>query len=134
MIRQVATLPYRVDEAGVTRVLSITSRRTRRWVIPKGNRIHGLSLHEADAQEAFEEAGVTGMSSAKSLGQYSYEKRRKDGSVQQAKVKVFSLAVADQADSWPEQSQREAQWFSLQEAAAAVDEPRLKAIILAFAA
>jgi ADP-ribose pyrophosphatase YjhB (NUDIX family) len=134
MLRQIATLPYSVDAAGVTRVLLITSRRTRRWVIPKGNRISGLSLQKAAAQEAFKEAEVTGMSSAKSLGQYSYERRRKDGSVPQAKVKVFSLAVANQADSWPEQTQREAQWFSLQEAAAAVDEPRLKAIILAFAA
>jgi 8-oxo-dGTP pyrophosphatase MutT (NUDIX family) len=91
MIRQVATLPYRVDETGVISVLLITSRRTRRWVIPKGNRIPGLSLHKAAAQEAFEEAGVTGVASAKSLGKYRYDKRQKNGSTLAAMVKVFAL-------------------------------------------
>lgn len=134
MIRQVAILPYRIDDTGQTCVLLITSRRTRRWVIPKGNRMPGLSLHKAAAQEAYEEAGVAGRSSNKSLGKYRYIKRRKNGSIQPAIVKVFALAVETQLEKWPEKSQRDTQWFSLEDAAAAVDEPELKAIITAFVA
>ena len=58
-IRQVAALPYRIDSSGAAEVMLITSRGTRRWVLPKGNLIKGLDWHQAAAQEAFEEAGVT---------------------------------------------------------------------------
>ena len=43
---------------GTASVLLITSRETRRWVIPKGNRIKGIDSHHAAALEAFEEAGI----------------------------------------------------------------------------
>src|SRR4051794_36610423 len=50
-IRQVAALPYKSDDDGKVRVLLITSRETRRWVLPKGNPIRGLASHEAAAHE-----------------------------------------------------------------------------------
>ena len=46
----------------------VTSRRTRRWVLPKGGIDSGMEGHEAAAQEAFEEAGVTGDISPVSVG------------------------------------------------------------------
>ena len=57
---QVAALPLTIGEDGVTRVLLLTSRETRRWVIPKGWPMKGCKPYEAAAQEALEEAGVTG--------------------------------------------------------------------------
>ncbi|HPU15489.1 MAG TPA: DUF47 domain-containing protein, partial [Polymorphobacter sp.] len=57
---QIAALPYRRDADGDMRLLLITSRETRRWVLPKGNPIDGLDPHLAAAAEAYEEAGVTG--------------------------------------------------------------------------
>ena len=57
--RQVAALPWRLED-GERRILMITSRETRRWVIPKGGRMVGKSDPEAAAQEAMEEAGVKG--------------------------------------------------------------------------
>src|SRR3546814_12769031 len=36
-IRQVAALPYQIDAAGHARVMLITSRESRRWVVPKGH-------------------------------------------------------------------------------------------------
>ena len=113
-------------------VLLITSRETRRWVLPKGNRIRGLANHEAAAHEAFEEAGVSGIACPTPLGQYSYWKRRRNGQVKHATVSLFPLAVTDQADEWPEQDEREAQWFDLTEAAAAVEEPDLGRLIADF--
>lgn len=115
-------------------VLLITSRETRRWLLPKGNPIRGLSAHEAAAQEAFEEAGVSGVACPTPLGRYSYWKRRRDGSLRRAKVSVFPLAVTAQAEEWPEQDQRELSWLDLPNAAAAVQEAELARLIERFRA
>ena len=112
----------------------ITSRDTRRWVLPKGNRIKGLEAHRAAAHEAFEEAGISGIACPTPLGSYRYPKRRRDGSVRSATVTVFPLAYVAQADDWPEQDERETRWFGLTEAAEAVDETGLKDLITDFVA
>jgi hypothetical protein len=44
-------------------------------------------------------------------------------------VEVFPLEVDRQLKSWPERKERRTQWFTLQEAAAAVDEPELADLI-----
>ncbi len=113
-------------------VLLITSRETRRWLIPKGNPIRGLSAHDAAAQEAFEEAGVSGIACPTPLGGYSYWKRRRDGSLRRADVSVYPLAVTAQAEDWPEQDERDTAWFELGPAAAAVDEAELARVIAGF--
>jgi uncharacterized protein Yka (UPF0111/DUF47 family)/8-oxo-dGTP pyrophosphatase MutT (NUDIX family) len=131
-IKQVAALPYRTEEDGSTSVLLITSRETRRWVLPKGNPIKGLDAHLAAAHEAFEEAGVSGIPCATPLGTYRYVKKRKNGTYRKADVQVFPLAYVDQAEDWPEQDERETSWFTLNQAAQAVDESDLKALISNF--
>lgn len=110
----------------------ITSREQRRWVVPKGNTIASLNLHEAAAHEAFEEAGVTGIPCPTAIGEYRYLKRRRDGTTRNVTVAVFPLAFRQQAAEWPEQDERETRWFGLAEAAAAVDEPELKTLIANF--
>src|SRR5437867_8741378 len=56
---QYAALPYRLS--GRSReVMLVTSRETRRWIIPKGWPKKGKSPHHSAAREAFEEAGVVG--------------------------------------------------------------------------
>ena len=115
-------------------VMLITSRETRRWVLPKGNPIRGLASHEAAAHEAFEEAGVSGIACPTPLGQYAYWKRRRNGQVKRATVALFPLAVTEQAEEWPEQDERETQWFDLPSAAAAVEEPDLSRLIGGFRA
>ncbi|WBO24636.1 DUF47 family protein [Sphingomonas abietis] len=131
-MRQVAALPYRVEPDGSIRVMLITSRETQRWVIPKGNPIKGLNAHEAAAQEAYEEAGVEGIPCPTVIGAYSYPKRRKNGVTRTIMVDVFPFAVTGQAEEWPEQDERTTNWFTLPNAAAAVDEPELKGIIAGF--
>ncbi len=110
----------------------ITSRETRRWVIPKGNPIEGLAAHEAAAHEALEEAGVTGIPCPTALGEFTYIKRRKNGLTRNVTVAVFPLAFTGQLDDWPEQDERETRWFSLADAARAVDEPGLQQLIAGF--
>ena len=55
---QYAALPWRKRADGNVEVLLITSRESRRWVIPKGWPIKTLKPGPSAAQEAFEEAGV----------------------------------------------------------------------------
>ncbi|MBZ0261802.1 MAG: hypothetical protein K8F90_14530, partial [Hyphomicrobiales bacterium] len=56
--RQYAALPWR--QAPSLELLLITSRETRRWVIPKGWPMPEKSPAESAAQEAYEEAGIRG--------------------------------------------------------------------------
>ena len=114
------------------RLLLITSRETKRWVLPKGNPINGLQPHLAAAAEAYEEAGVTGFVCPSPIGQYHYDKRRRSGATVTATVHVYPLAFINQLDSWPEAHERQTQWFTLPDAAAAVDEAELKALITGF--
>lgn len=129
---QVAALPYRTNEAGQVEVMLITSRDTKRWVLPKGNMIPDMKPHEAAAEEAFEEAGLTGIGCPAALGTFVYDKRRNSGNLRPTQVQVFPLAVIRQAEVWPELHERECRWFSLQEASASVDEPELKEMIAHF--
>lgn len=115
-----------------TRVLLVTSRQTRRWVIPKGNLAQGLSPHDAAAAEAEEEAGVKGRVCPTPLGSYRYRKRRGSGASLMVQVNVFPLAVTEEMASWKEQDQRERRWFTLPEAAEAVAEPDLRDLIRSF--
>jgi 8-oxo-dGTP pyrophosphatase MutT (NUDIX family) len=129
--QQYAALPWRDD--GGLEILLVTSRETRRWVIPKGWPMKGKQPHAAAAREALEEAGVTGRIAKRPIGAYSYIKRLKNGAPLQCSVDVFPLKVVNQRTRWPEQGERTAHWFTPDEAATAVDEPELQALIDAFA-
>ena len=134
-IRQIAALPYRTDGPGVdaaVRVLLITSRENKRWVIPKGNPTSGMTEHAAAALEADEEAGVRGLVCPTPLGSYRYRKRQRNGASLMVDVDVFPLAVNRELDHWKEQSQRERRWVSLNDAAQMVDEPDLADLIRSF--
>jgi len=130
---QVAALPFRMTEAGLE-VMLITSRRTRRWIVPKGWPEAG-SLPAADAaREALEEAGVVGEIAEKPFGAFHYLKERKHGDGMNCRVNLFALKVTRQRRTWPEKASRDAKWFPFAEAAALVSEPELKRLILKFGA
>jgi predicted phosphate transport protein (TIGR00153 family) len=131
-MRQIAALPYTTADDGSMQILLITSRDTRRWVIPKGNRIKGLAGHRAAELEAYEEAGIHGIACPAPLGRYRYDKRKRSGQSREATVEVFPLAVTGHLTQWPEKGQRELRWFPIGEAAQAVDEPDLQSLIAAF--
>ena len=71
---QYGALPYRLDDDGSVEVLLVTSRETKRWIIPKGWPIKGLKPSKAAAREAYEEAGVRGRIAGRAFGHYVYEK------------------------------------------------------------
>ncbi len=128
---QYAALPYRVRQDGTVQIRLITSRETRRWVIPKGWPMKGMSPSKAASVEAYEEAGLIGNITREPLGMYTYEKRLSVRSVT-CDVQVFPLKVKRKLQSWPERSQRVGFWFTIESAAAAVNEEDLKQLILSF--
>jgi 8-oxo-dGTP pyrophosphatase MutT (NUDIX family) len=131
--RQFAALPWRVGADGLE-ILMITSRETRRWVIPKGWPMKGKTPWQAAAQEAYEEAGIQGDIVDVPLGAYHYMKRYKKRPDVLCVVDVFPLQVGEELDYWPERDQRERVWMPAAAAAEAVDEPELTDLIQAFAA
>ena len=129
---QFAALPWRRGAGGEVEVLLITSRETRRWVIPKGWPIKGKSSAMSAAQEAFEEAGVKGKVTKRPVGAYAYDKRLKNGRLQHVRVAVFALQVDAEAKAYPEIGQREKAWMPLAEAARLVDEPEIMVLLATF--
>lgn len=128
---QFGALAFRIAAGGL-QVLLITSRETRRWIIPKGWPIRGLRPREVAAREAFEEAGLVGRIVGKrSIGSYHYSKRLVGDREQLCRVKVFLLSVDHQLDDWPERQQRVQRWVDPIKGAQMVDEGGLAEILRA---
>ena len=132
MLVQFAALPFRFDPEKGLQILLITSRETRRWVIPKGNPIPRLKGHETAAREAYEEAGIDGQLLELPIGHYHYEKNRRSGDDIPALVAVYPMRVTRQHYDWPERNQRTIRWLEPRKAAMLVDEPELSALIASF--
>ncbi|MBF0455703.1 MAG: NUDIX hydrolase [Magnetococcales bacterium] len=119
---QSAVIPYRV-EGEVLQILMITSRRKKRWIIPKGIVESDLSPADSAAKEALEEAGIKGEVWPLSLGRYSYPKW---GGV--CRAEVFAMAVSEVRERWDE-AFRDREWVDLAEAIERVKESELKEIL-----
>ena len=127
---QIAALPFR-RHAKRLEILMITSRETKRWVIPKGWPMEGKADYEAAKTEAFEEAGIDGRIDHSPLGFFDYQKRLKSGETKFIRVQVYGLHVSELKRNWPEKHQRKRKWFSPANAAQLVAEEQLKEIIAA---
>ncbi|HEY8563960.1 MAG TPA: NUDIX hydrolase [Beijerinckiaceae bacterium] len=126
---QYGALPFARDDGGAVRIMLVTSRETKRWIIPKGWPLKNRPPHGTAAREAYEEAGLVGRIGERSIGTYRYEKRLKHQRSVTCAVDVFPLEVERQLKKWPEKAERDCRWFSPTEAAAAVDEEELSRII-----
>ena len=129
-VQQSAVLAYSIDD-GEPKVLLVTSRDRRRWVLPKGHIDDGMDGRDAARQEAFEEAGIDGRLSKSKIGTYSYRKYDQPNGPHY-KVKVYPMEVANVLADWPEMSERERIWMDFTAAADAVEEPELKALLREF--
>lgn len=127
---QFAALCYRYD-GDKLKVCLITSRRTKRWIIPRGWPMHKQTPAEAAATEAWEEAGLTGRSFDRCLGVFAYVKILSKR-MMPVIVMVYPLEVLEEHDAWPEHRQRRRKWLSPKKAAKRVAEPELRRIISKF--
>jgi 8-oxo-dGTP pyrophosphatase MutT (NUDIX family) len=129
--QQVAALPWRQGVNGLE-ILLVTTRTTKRWVIPKGWTMAGKADHEAAAIEAYEEAGVKGHTLPTPVGSYGYLKVLRNGAARRVNVKVYALHVKDLLDAWPESHERQRQWVTKDQALTMIGEPELLPIVAAF--
>jgi 8-oxo-dGTP pyrophosphatase MutT (NUDIX family) len=124
--KQAAALPFRYSD-DFLQIMLITSRKNKKWIIPKGLLEEDLTEYELAVKEAYEEAGISGRVSDRSLGVYKYEKW---GGI--CIVRVFPFHVDGILDRWPEDYFRNRKWFNPNEAIGVVDNSELKDIIRNF--
>jgi len=128
---QFAALCYRRNKAGKLRICIVTSRRSKRWILPKGWPMNKMTPAKAAATEAWEEAGLKGRSIDQCLGVYAYVKPLTRG-VTPVIVMVYPLEVTSIANTWPESHQRQRKWMSPKKAARRLMEPELRRIVATF--
>ncbi len=120
-IGQAAAIPMRGGQ-----VCLVTSRSGGRWVIPKGHLEPGKSAAEIALQEAWEEAGLTGVIQPEPVGSFVYTKY---GNTYH--VVVFVMEVTAAAADWPEASLRQRAWLEPAEAVARLTDKGLRVLIQA---
>jgi len=126
---QYAALPYRFLTDRLE-VLLITSRETRRWIIPKGWAEKRVKPRDMAAREAFEEAGLRGKVSKHPAGLYRYHKRLAAERSVECEVIVYLLDVREELMKWPEQRERERCWMTPEQAATSISESGLVPLLL----
>ncbi|MER9935102.1 NUDIX hydrolase [Mesorhizobium sp. M0088] len=127
-IRQVAAIPFRLIARGDIEVMLVTSRTTRRFIVPKGWPMKGKSGRKAATIEAQEEAGVLGKTLKQPAGTYSYWKRLANRFVR-VDVIVYLLEVSEELADWQEAKRRQRAWLAPADAAMLIDEPDLSTLV-----
>jgi len=120
--RQSGVIPYRFQGAEL-QVLLITSRKGKRWIIPKGIVEAEFSPAESAVKEALEEAGVRGTIAPEPVGSYQYQKW---GGT--CTVDVFLMKVETSEPTW-EEDFRKREWLPLDKAIARIREKPLRKIM-----
>ena len=129
---QFGALPFAFDATGKPRLLLVTSRGNRDWIIPKGWPIRKLTPAGTAAREAYEEAGLLGtVVSPDPIGAYRYAKRNGAARLLWFEVSVFLFAVERQLAKWPEKSERKTRWFDPHEAVGKVASAELANVLAA---
>ncbi|KKB09969.1 NUDIX hydrolase [Devosia chinhatensis] len=112
-LRQAGALPYALVD-GRMAFLLVTSRRSGKWIFPKGAIEPGLTPWDSAANEALEEAGVSGAIEQTPVG--SYRASIGNDGVTLVDVDLYPLLVTQQHEHWREDNQRLRHWVTLSEA------------------
>ena len=105
----------------------VTSRRTGRWVFPKGSIDKGMTPPEAAAQEALEEAGVVGTAKPDPIGSYAIAKIRPP-LIWTVQVALYTMRIDEVLDDWQEINQRTRKFVTLAQAQELLAEPDMIAL------
>ena len=120
--KQSAVVPFRVVNKKVE-ILLITSRKKKRWIIPKGIIETELTAQESALKEAIEEAGVSGKVLQELFGKFEYKKWGDT-----CRVKVYIMEVKQVMDKWAEDF-RDRKWVRVKEAIKEIDNAELKSML-----
>ncbi|MEP3440037.1 MAG: NUDIX hydrolase [Sulfitobacter sp.] len=128
---QFAALCWRRKGADV-QVLLVTSRRRKRWIVPKGWPMDGKTPAECALIEAWEEAGVKGRASDACIGVYSYMRMREGEEDIPCLAMLYPVKVKLLRDKFPEWRDRKRKWVSPKKAAKLVKHRELGKLITGF--
>lgn len=126
-LQQSGALPYSIVE-GRMAFLLITSRRSGKWIFPKGAIEPDMTPWESAAQEARDEAGVLGEISPDLIG--SYRTGAGGDNVGLVDVDLYPLLVTQQLEDYKEKNQRMRHWATLSEARRLLADPTLGRLAL----
>lgn len=118
--QQAGVLAYDDDR----RMVIVTSRRTGRWVFPKGAIDPGLTPSQAAQQEAFEEAGLIGEPHSDPIGSYRTPKIRPP-LIWTVEVELYPMRIEQTLETWLEASERQRRFVTIEEAADLLTEPEM---------
>jgi 8-oxo-dGTP pyrophosphatase MutT (NUDIX family) len=125
--KQFAALPYRMRDNDIE-ILLITTRRKRRWSVPKGWPKKHNTAQQTAATEAYEEAGVYGTVGDTRIGRFRKRRLKKEQPVM-CDVQIFPLEVTRQQDNWPEKHERSRVWVAPRKAEKLVKKAGLRRAI-----
>ena len=118
---QSAVIPFLEQGPDRLRIVLITNRSRKRWVIPKGLIESNMTGSESAAKEALEEAGIEGQVSELPVCHYQFKKW---GGV--CEVDVYLMRVTRVYDQWPEDFLRNRKWLDPQVAREKLREKELQ--------
>jgi len=127
---QAGALAY-LPEADPLRFVVVTSRRTGRWVFPKGGVDPGMTAPEAARREALEEAGVIGRVADRAIGVYRVPKIRPP-LIWTVEVTLYPMAVEEVLDLWIEADQRRRRFVTLDQARTLLADPGMIRVLGTF--
>ena len=120
--KQSGVLPYFIDK-GKIKVLLITSRKGKKWIIPKGIIEPKMTPWSSAEKEAFEEAGIKGRIFRKKIA--SYVQKKWNG---ECNINIYLMRIDEIYDKW-EEDFRKRKLLTPDEAANKIDIKPLKQII-----
>ena len=121
-VRQSGAIPYSIVSDRVVFLL-VTSRRSGRWIFPKGSISTGHTAWDSAAKEALEEAGVIGRIDPNPVGTYQISEK---GVL--TDIDLYPLLVEYQQEEWQKMHQRLRHWTLLTEVRRLVDNPSIARI------
>lgn len=129
-IDQFGALAWRLAD-GRAEYLLVTSRRTSRWIFPKGNLDTGETPGQAAAREAAEEAGVKACPGDRALGRYTALKVSDEGE-KLLGVELWPMEIEAVADEWPEKGLRKRRFVTVEEAERLLGQEDMRVLVRQF--
>lgn len=130
--RQAGAIAWRAIDGDV-QIVIVTSRRTGRWVFPKGGIDVGMTEPETAVTELYEEAGVVGTPSAVTIGTYRTAKIRPP-LIWTIEIALYPVEITEVLNDWLESGQRERRFVTINEAEQLLAEPEMASIARNFVA